>query len=86
MRQAKDQYDAWLANPCLPHVSAELARIAPTKKIIPSPSPFAPSMTNIGRVENYVATVWPKNVRPGDVPVFRVDQMHIGFRMVWARP
>ncbi|KAI1793345.1 hypothetical protein LXA43DRAFT_239246 [Ganoderma leucocontextum] len=86
MRQTKDLYDAWLANPCLPHMSTELARIAPIRGIPPSPSPYAPSMTNIGRVENYVATVWPKDVRPGEVPVFRVDQMHIAHRMTWVRP
>ncbi|KAM5531304.1 hypothetical protein V8D89_015019 [Ganoderma adspersum] len=86
LKQAKEQYDVWLANPCLPHLTAELARIAPPKEVAPSLSPFAPSMTNIGRVENYVATVWPKDVRPGEVPVFRVDQMHIAFRMAWIRP
>ncbi len=86
LKQAKDQYDAWLANPCLPHMSAELARIAPPRELAPSLSPYAPSMTNLGRVENYVATVWPRDVRSGEIPVFRVDQMHIGLRMAWVRP
>lgn len=86
MRQAKDQYDAWLANPCLPHMTAELARIAPPRELAPSLSPYAPYMTNIGKVENYIATVWPRDVQPGEAPIFRVDQMHIGFRKAWVRP
>ena len=86
MQQAKEQYDEWLANPCLPHLTSELARVMPPMKEAPPNVNTAASMTNIGRVENYVATVWPTDVKPGEVPVFRVEQMHIGHRSTWVRP
>ncbi|KAI1783952.1 hypothetical protein LXA43DRAFT_1101933 [Ganoderma leucocontextum] len=50
MRQAKAQYDLWLANPCLPHLIADLY------------PHFAPMMTNVERVEDYAAGVWDKDV------------------------
>ena len=87
MRQVKAQYDAWLAELCLPHLIAELApQIVPTKAEHPPPGPgtFAPTMTNVGRVEHYVAPVW----RRGEEVVIRVDEMHIACRMgsVWFTP
>ncbi|EJF63217.1 hypothetical protein DICSQDRAFT_55910 [Dichomitus squalens LYAD-421 SS1] len=87
MKQAKEQYDDWLANPCLPHLAAELARLAPMKTASPpSRSPFATNVTNVGRVENYIAPVWPRDVKPGEVPVFRVEQMHLTCRLTWPMP
>ena len=87
MQQAKEQYHEWLANPCLPHLMSELSRIAPVKEASPpGPSPFGATMTNVGRVESYVSAIWPRNVQPGEAPVFRVEQMHIGHRSTWVRP
>ncbi|PIL29505.1 hypothetical protein GSI_08313 [Ganoderma sinense ZZ0214-1] len=94
MRQAKEQYDAWLAEPCLPHLIAALApQISPNKPAQPPPpgrGVFAPTMTNVGRVENYVALGWPRGAGAGDSEevVVRVDGMHIACRMgsVWYTP
>ena len=90
MRQVKEQYDAWLAEPCLAHLIAALApQIAPTKAAEQPPPgvrTFAPTMTNVGRVENYVAPVWPRGA--GREAVIRVSEMHIACRMgsVWFTP
>ena len=84
MKQTKEQYDEWLANPCLPHMMAELARLAPMKTA--PPPTLATNMTNVGRVENYIAPVWPRDVKPGEVPVFRVEQMHLACRLNWPSP
>ena len=95
MRQVKGQYDAWLTEPCLAHLIAALApQIAPTKaaeRPAPGVRAFAPTMTNVGRVENYVAPVWPRDGtekgEKGEV-VIRVSEMHIACRMgsVWFTP
>ena len=93
MRQVKEQYDAWLAEPCLAHLIAALApQIAPTKAAeqpAPGVRTFAPTMTNVGRVENYVAPVWPRDgTEKGGEAVIRVSEMHIACRMgsVWFTP
>ncbi|KAI1783780.1 hypothetical protein LXA43DRAFT_1067335 [Ganoderma leucocontextum] len=77
--------------PMPPAPIAELApQIAPTKADhkTPGPGTYAPTMTNVGRVENYVAPLWPRDLRPGEAPVIRMDDMHIACRMgsVWFTP
>ena len=84
MEQAKEQYDEWLANPCLPHMTAELTRLAPMKTALPLT--LETDMNNVGRVENYIAPVWPKDTKPGEVPVFRVEKMHLACRLNWPHP
>ncbi|PIL29515.1 hypothetical protein GSI_08323 [Ganoderma sinense ZZ0214-1] len=99
MRAVKAQYDWLLANPCLPHLSAELApRIAPTKAELAGTGKGAGAgagthgltVTNIGRVENYVAPVWPGCSGSGSgrsgsgKAVIRVDEMHLAVR--WCNP
>ncbi|KAM5545228.1 hypothetical protein V8D89_001339 [Ganoderma adspersum] len=77
MRQVKAQYAALLANPCFPHLLAALApRIAPTRAGGAAMAPgagestsaaartHALTVTNVGRVENYVAPVWPPHPHP----------------------
>ena len=74
MRQRQAHYAWWLANPCFPHLFAELApRIVPTAAAhsrpgtgarTPGRSMHVPGVTNIGRVENYVAPMWPRNAHP----------------------
>ncbi len=96
MRQAKAEYNWWLANPCLPHVLAELApRIAPTVKATHAAAPpgsapgmHAPTTTNVGRVEQFLAPVWPRDSDGtggacGEA-VIRVDEMHLACR--WCAP
>ena len=96
LRQVKDHYDGWLANPCLPHFIAELCPyIAPTKENVaamtpPLGGPHAPMMTNVGRVEDYVAPLLPTAADGGDgeEAVIRVEDMHLACRMgsVWLQP
>ncbi|KAM5545231.1 hypothetical protein V8D89_001342 [Ganoderma adspersum] len=94
LRQAKDHYDGWLANPCLPHFIAELCpHIAPTKETVaamspPPGGPHVPMMTNVGRIEDYVAPVWPSGEGKGEEAVIRVEDMHLACRMgsVWVQP
>ena len=89
MRQVKEQYDAWLAEPCLAHLIAALApQIAPTKAAeqpAPGVRAFAPTMTNVGRMEDYVAPVQPSG--DGQEAVIRVEDMHLVCRMgsVWVQ-
>ena len=61
-----------------------LAQLAPMKTA--PPPTLATNMTNVGRVENYIAPVWPRDVKPGEVPVFRVEQMHLACRLNWPSP
>ncbi|PIL29518.1 hypothetical protein GSI_08326 [Ganoderma sinense ZZ0214-1] len=94
LRETKEHYDAWLANPCLPHLVAEFGPyIAPTKVVeAPPPGPYVPMMTNVGRVEDYVAPVWPREGEEGGASggekVIRVEDMHMVCRMgrVWVQP
>ncbi|KAI1783494.1 hypothetical protein LXA43DRAFT_1102476 [Ganoderma leucocontextum] len=95
MRQAKAQYDWWLANPHLPHLSHlceefALRFTASSKEPAPPRGPYAPRMSNIGRVEDYVALVWPRDGDrdgpPGEGPVVRVDEIHTACRMVDFQP
>lgn len=93
MRQAKALYDSWLANPCFPHLLAEVApRIAPRTNADSPPSGtgtgtgtggYYPAVTNVGRVENYIAPVWPRDSASGEV-LIRVDEMHLACR--WWTP
>ncbi|KAI1789706.1 hypothetical protein LXA43DRAFT_974127 [Ganoderma leucocontextum] len=83
MAQSKAQYDEYLANPCMPHLTSELARIAPLREIPPPRSPYAPSPVNFGLVERFLPTTWPKEGASVGPPLFRVDAMHIGHRFLW---
>ena len=97
MRLAKQHYDGWLANPCLPHLFAALApHIAPTVTVTVAENQprgkYAPVMSNVGRADDYVTPVWPKGAGEGErgerAPVIRVEDMHMACRIgrVWFRP
>ncbi|KAM5537399.1 hypothetical protein V8D89_008918 [Ganoderma adspersum] len=83
MAQSKKQYDEYLANPCMPHFTSEMARIAPLREIPPSRSPYALSPVNFGLVERFLPTTWPREGTSSGPPLFRVDAMHIGHRFLW---
>lgn len=112
MRQAKALYNWWLGNPCFPHLLSELAPCISPRAVEPdsgrstgSPTPYLgmgtyyPTVTNVGRVENYVAPVWPRGSsesatdadggqeRPrggtGEAAI-RVDEMNLALR--WWTP
>ena len=95
MGLAKQHYDGWLANPCLPHLFAALApHIAPTVAVtVAEDQPhgtYAPVMSNVGRADDYVAPVWPRgrDSEGEGAPVIRVEDMHMACRIgrVWFRP
>ena len=89
MRLAKQHYDGWLANPCLPHLLAVLApHVAPTVAVTKDKpgGTYTPIMSNVGRVEDYVAPVWPEG--SGEGAVIRVEDMHLACRVggAWFKP
>ena len=83
MTQSKEQYDEYLANPCMPHFTSEMARIAPLREIPPLRSPYGLSPVNFGLIERFLPTTWPKEGTSSGPPLFRVDAMHIGHRFLW---
>ena len=54
----------------------------------PPGGPHAPMMTNVGRVEDYVGSVWPSGGDGDGAPVIRVEDVHLACRMgsMWGQP
>ncbi|EJF61519.1 hypothetical protein DICSQDRAFT_60260, partial [Dichomitus squalens LYAD-421 SS1] len=85
LAQSKAHYDEYLANPCILQFTAEHMRIAPLLDVDAFGRPACGIVTNLGRVENYLPNTWPRIVEDcgaGGPPVFRVDKLHFGHRLI----
>ncbi|OCH88432.1 hypothetical protein OBBRIDRAFT_780167 [Obba rivulosa] len=85
MRLVKAQYDDYLANPHIPHLTAELMRIAAPREPQPSTNACVTTPTNLGVVEQTIPTEWHSG---GDTnePVLSLQDLSFGHRTTNTHP
>lgn len=85
MKVLKAQYDDYLSNPHLPHFMAAMVQLVPPRQPVVSTNPYATIATNIGLVEKTVAVRY-EGGHPNETPLFEIQSMWVGHRMITTTP
>ncbi|KAH9934333.1 uncharacterized protein B0H18DRAFT_1092755 [Fomitopsis serialis] len=87
LRQVKEQFDGYLANPHLPHATAAVVTLVPPHDIAVSSNPYTSVITNLGVVDRLITSNWfPDNTVPPRAALFEIMSMSVGHRLTNMMP
>ncbi|KAF8888378.1 hypothetical protein CPB84DRAFT_1733195 [Gymnopilus junonius] len=86
MGKIKDQYNSFMENPHLPHLTAAQMTLNPPRHIDMTSNPFATTITNLGVIERFTKSEWYSNQALSKDPIFKLQEMSFGHRITKPNP
>ncbi|KAK0486691.1 hypothetical protein EDD18DRAFT_1425905 [Armillaria luteobubalina] len=86
MQSLKDQWNFFLTNPHLPHLSAALMTLSPPRKLEITHNPLATTNTNLGVVDAVTPTVLYPNGDSTRAALIKIHDMAFGHRLTMPNP
>ncbi|KAK0192888.1 hypothetical protein F5146DRAFT_522195 [Armillaria mellea] len=86
MRSLKDQWNFFLTNPHLPHLSAALMTLNPPRKLEITHNPLATTNTNLGVVDAVTPTTLYPNGDSTQAALIKIHDMAFGHRLTMPNP